>query len=126
MWTVQLCSEQFHQFRVTEFKKGYDTYIWKGVEGDYQQVGRPTYDHYVGDVVVFNDENGESGVMLIAGEFEYYGTTEFYNPRTQQWTYKNRVKEHEWFYGFTTININGVAYIFGGKEFSLPYRSESK
>ena len=60
--------------------------------------------------------------MLIAGEFEYYGTTEFYNPRTKSWTYKNRVKEHEWFYGFTTININGVAYIFGGKEFSLPFR----
>ena len=71
-----------------EIRKGlrvvtYDTYIWKGVEGEYEKVGRPTYDHYVGDVVVFNDENGESGVMLIAGEFEYYGTTEFYNPRTK-------------------------------------------
>ena len=66
-----------------KFLKGYDTYIWKGVEGEYEKVGRPTYDHYVGDVVVFNDENGESGVMLIAGEFEYYGTTEFYNPRTK-------------------------------------------
>ena len=60
--------------------------------------------------------------MIIAGEFEYYGTTEFYNPRTKSWTYKNRVKEHEWLYGFTTININGVAYMFGGKEFSKEFR----
>ena len=64
--------------RKMKFVKEYDTYIWKGVEGEYEKVGRPSYDHYVGDVVVFNDENGESGVMLIAGEFEYYGTTEFY------------------------------------------------
>lgn len=106
------------------WNKGYDTYIWKGVQGEYEQVGRPTYDHYVGDVVVFNDENGESGVMIIAGEFEYYGTTEFYNPRTKSWTYKNRVKEHEWLYGFTTININGVAYMFGGKEFSKEFRRD--
>ena len=46
---------------------------------------------------------------------------QFENP-FKSWTYKNRVKEHEWFYGFTTINIDGVAYIFGGKEFSLPFR----
>ena len=64
--------------------------------------------------------------MIIAGEFEYYGTTEFYNPRTKSWTYKNRVKEHEWLYGFTTININGVAYMFGGKEFSKEFRLGTK
>ena len=71
-------------FEIDILHKGYDTYIWKGVEGEYEQVGRPAYDHYTGDVVVFKDENGESGVMLIAGQFEYYGTTEFFNPSTKE------------------------------------------
>ena len=64
--------------------------------------------------------------MIIAGEFEYYGTTEFYNPRTKSWTYKNRVKEHEWLYGFTTFNINGVVYMLGGKEFAKEFRPGTK
>ena len=53
------------------------------------------------------------GVILVAGQFEYFGTTEWWDPQWQEWSYVSRNNAHNWLYGFTTISISGTPYIFG-------------
>ena len=53
-----------------------DTWIFDG-ENYTKEISRTTYDHYAGGVAKYT-RDGDIGVVLTAGEFEYYGTTEFY------------------------------------------------
>ena len=54
----------------------YDTWTFDGE--NYTKLSTETeYDHYGGGVARYTD-NGVHGVVLVAGEFEYFGTTEFY------------------------------------------------
>ena len=54
-----------------------------------------------------------SGLILVAGQFEYFGTTEWWDPEWQEWSMVSRNNAHNWLYGFTTINISGTPYFFG-------------
>ena len=54
------------------------------------------------------------GVILVAGQFEYFGTTEWWDPEYRDWSMVSfNQREHGWLYGFTTISISGTPYFFG-------------
>ena len=75
---------------------------------------RTTYDHFAGGLAKYT-YNGETSVVITAGEFEYYGTTEVYSPSKKEWTYKNLTEGHKWLYGFTMATFGNDVYAFGGK-----------
>ena len=59
-------------------------------------------------------EELEKGVILVAGQFEYFGTTEWWDPEYRDWSMVSfNVQGHGWLYGFTTITISGTPYLFG-------------
>ena len=54
------------------------------------------------------------GVILVTGQFEYFGTTEWWDPEYRDWSMVSfNQREHGWLYGFTTISISGTPYFFG-------------
>ena len=95
------------------FNNDKETWLFDG-ENYVSQPARPKYQHFAGGLAKYEHE-GEVGVVLSAGEFEFFGTTEFYSPSKNTWTYKNLTEGHEWFYGFTMATFDNQVYIFGGK-----------
>jgi hypothetical protein len=110
-----------HVMFTASYNKGYDTYIWNGsghtIGNGFSRTAEPDFDHYDGGLMGY-EIDGKKGVILVAGQFEYFGTTEWWDPEWQEWSMVSRNNAHNWLYGFTTISISGTPYFFGGKIFA--------
>lgn len=98
---------------IGDFNNDRDTWNFDG-EKYVKLPTKSTYQHYGGGLARYT-HNGEAGVVLTAGEFEYYGTTEFYTRKSNEWKYQNLTEGHGWLYGFTMATFDNQVYLFGGK-----------
>ena len=85
----------------------YDCWIYNG---DYWQQTEDTRDdHYKGGLVKFRDT-----VVIISGDFNLDGSTEEYNPESQDWRVVVKSYKMQKLKQFTAVNLKGMIYIFGG------------
>ena len=58
-------------------------------------------------------------------EFNYYGTTETFEPLSEKWLYRGPTEDLRYIYGFASVNIDNTVYIFGGKLYSKDWGYKS-
>ena len=80
-------------------------------------------DHDEGGLIRYNFD-GKDGALIITGEFNYWGTTETFDPITEQWGYRGQTEDLRYIYGFASVNIDNNVYIFGGKLYSSDYQDK--
>ena len=85
----------------------YDCWLFNG--NFWQQTDDTRDDHYKGGLVKFKDS-----VVVISGDFNTDGSTELYNPQSQDWRVVVKSYKMQKLKMFTVVNFKNMIYLFGG------------
>ena len=107
---------------VGDYDDAFETWLFDGTS--YSHITRTNADHSGGGAAQYLHSNGERGVVLTAGQFNYEGMTEWYSPTSNTWTRMNRTEGHAWLYGFTMATVKNTVFLFGGKELWAAHRQD--